>query len=203
MRAESVTSTYRRWAPVYDFVFGRIFSPGRKLAADFANARGRRVLEVGVGTGIGLPLYHADLSVTGIDYSEEMLAKAKARVAELGLKNVTLVQMDAQDLAFEAESFDIVTAAHVLSVVPDPEQALSEMVRVCAKGGYIVISNHFAAEGGVMRKLERGLQPLQNQLGWQADFPIETVLRHEALELCERKSLPPLGAVTWLALKKI
>ncbi len=203
MHSEAVTTSYKRWAPVYDLVFGRVFAPGRARATTFANTHGGDVLEVGVGTGLSLPHYDAHINVTGIDYSHEMLAKAVDRVKEHDLKNVQLHQMDAQEMTFADESFDIVTALHVLSVVPDPVKTLSEMVRVCRKGGNILIGNHFAAEKGILKLVEKRMHSLQDHLGWQADFPIETVLSAPNLELVQRRPMPPLGAMTWLVMKKI
>lgn len=203
MRSEAVTTSYKRWAPVYDLVFGRVFAPGRERATKFANQRGGKVLEVGVGTGLSLPLYTSNVEVTGIDYSHEMLAKAVEKVAQSGLSGITLQQMDAQDMTFADESFDIVTALHVLSVVPDPEKTLSEMARVCRKGGYVLIGNHFAAEKGILKIVEKKMHVLQDHLGWQADFPIERVLSNPDLELVERRPMPPLGAMTWLVLQRV
>src|SRR5881398_2444670 len=85
---EMVEQAYDRWAPVYDLVFGGVFSKGRKAAIQATNKIGGRVLEVGVGTGISLPQYGAHLRIFGTDISEAMLQKAKKRVDEFGLKNV-------------------------------------------------------------------------------------------------------------------
>src|SRR3984957_8116932 len=85
---EMVETAYDRWAPVYDLVFGGVFSKGRTAAIAATNKIGGRVLEVGVGTGISLPQYGPHLRIFGTDISEGMLRKAKARVAELGLRNV-------------------------------------------------------------------------------------------------------------------
>src|ERR1700690_1310632 len=85
---ETVEQAYDRWAPVYDLVFGGVFSKGRRAAIALTNEIGGRVLEVGVGTGISLPQYASNLRIFGTDISEPMLRKAKARVAELGLRNV-------------------------------------------------------------------------------------------------------------------
>ena len=203
MHSEAVTSSYKRWAPVYDHIFGRVFAPGRQRATHFTNLHKGKVLEVGVGTGLSLPLYGSDIQITGIDYSPEMLAKAVQRVKDGDMKNVELHQMDAQEMTFEDESFDIVTALHVLSVVPDPIKTLDEMTRVCRKGGHILIGNHFAAEKGFLKFVEKRIHSLQNYLGWQADFPIDLVLSHPKLKLIERHSMPPLGVVTWLVLEKL
>src|SRR3979490_915955 len=84
---ETVEQAYDRWAPVYDLVFGGVFSKGRKAAIQATNKIGGRVLEVGVGTGISLPQYAAHLRIFGTDISEAMLQKAKKRVDEVERKN--------------------------------------------------------------------------------------------------------------------
>lgn len=203
MRPDAVTSSYRRWAPVYDATFGRVTNAGRNRATAHASRRGGRLLEVGVGTGLALPLYGPAVTVTGIDYSADMLERAQEKVRALGLTRVeSLRQMDARQLDFPDESFDIVTAMHVLSVVPDPRQVLSEMARVCRPGGQVLIVNHFSAEGGVLRAVERIGAPLENWLGWQSDFPISRVLGDPRLVEVERDDLPPLGMMTWLVLDR-
>ena len=83
---------------------------------------GERVLEVGVGTGINLSLYPKTCAVTGIDFSCSMLEKARDRVSRMGLRSLRLLQMDAADLKFADDSFDIVYAPYLISVVPDPVQ---------------------------------------------------------------------------------
>ena len=105
---EMVEQAYDRWAPVYDLVFGGVFSKGRKAAIQATNKIGGRVLEVGVGTGISLPLYAPHVRIFGTDISEAMLNKARRRVAKLRLKNVEgLAVMDAEKLEFPDDSFDV------------------------------------------------------------------------------------------------
>src|SRR3954468_3254007 len=95
----SVEQAYDRWAPIYDLVFGGVFEKGRQAPIAATNKIGGRVLEVGVGTGISLPLYAPNVRVFGTDISEAMLAKAKRRVAEQHLKTVEgLAVMDAEQL---------------------------------------------------------------------------------------------------------
>lgn len=204
MRPDAVTSSYRRWAPVYDATFGRITGAGRRRAAAHVTARGGKILEVGVGTGLVLPLYGPEVEVTGIDYSPEMLAKAEEKVAREGLTHVReLRRMDARDLDFPEASFDTVAAMHVLSVVPEPERVVAEMARVCRPGGQVVIVNHFAAERGALRFAERLTAPLENLLGWQSDFAISHVLGDPRLREIGRDPLPPFGMMTWLLLERI
>src|SRR3977135_3250888 len=115
---DMVEQAYDRWAPVYDLVFGGVFRKGRQAAILATNSIGGRVLEVGVGTGISLPQYASNLRVFGTDISEAMLRKAKARVADLRLKNVEgLAVMDAEKLEFPDNSFDVVMAQYVVTAV--------------------------------------------------------------------------------------
>lgn len=203
MKPEAVTSSYRRWAPVYDRTFGAVTGAGRRRAGAYLTGRGGSVLEVGVGTGLALPKYGAGVKVTGIDFSHEMLAKAKARVAEERLTHVhELRQMDARELDFPDASFDSVAAMHVLSVVPEPERVMREISRVLKPGGKVVVVNHFARPKGPLAALEKITAPLENILGWQSDFPIERILGAPGLSLTERDSLPPAGLMTWVVLTK-
>ncbi len=152
MRPEAVTASYRRWAPVYDASFGAFTRLGRRRAVEAVNRRSGTVLEVGVGTGLSLRHYAPHLAVTGIDFSAEMLARARARVDALGLAQVVaLRRMDARALDFPDASFDTVVAMHVISVVPEPERVIAEMARVCRPGGEVVLLNHFLHEHGSAR----------------------------------------------------
>ncbi|HBU14878.1 MAG: phosphatidylethanolamine N-methyltransferase [Rhodobacteraceae bacterium GWE1_64_9] len=205
MELDAVAKSYARWAPVYDRTFGAITHAGRRRATGFANRVGGTVLEVGVGTGLALPFYAPHMQVTGIDFSEDMLAKAREKVAEQRLTHVRqLRQMDARDLDFADATFDTVCAMHILSVVPEPEQVMAEMARVCRPGGHVLITNHFAAEGrSAMARIERLFAPLSDLLGWHSDFARARVLGDPRLELVEEDGLPPLGMMTYLRLRRI
>src|SRR6185436_9077619 len=121
----AVKNAYRRWAPVYDHTFGKFAAEGRKHAVEIINQRKGRVLEVGVGTGLSLPNYGRHLEIVGIDLSPEMLEKAREKVDEERLTNVTgLHEMDASALTFGDSEFDTVVAMYVITVVPDPEKVM-------------------------------------------------------------------------------
>ena len=175
--------TYGFLSGSYDFVFGPVFHPGRKEAVRVANDRpAQRILEVGVGTGLSLPYFRRDSQVTGIDISEEMLAKARRRVEREKLDHVQALHvMDAEHLEFEENSFDAVLALYVASVVPSPARFAAEMRRVCIPGGTIVLVNHFTSENWALRWMERRLAHLARHIGFHADFPLDAFLRDSGL----------------------
>ncbi len=183
--------------------FGRITHAGRRHATKVVNETGGKVLEVGVGTGLALPYYKGNVQVTGIDFSEDMLGRARAKVTEENLTHVTdLRQMDARQLDFPDNSFDTVVAMHLISVVPDPEQVMAEMARVCKPGGQILLVNHFARDEGWLAWFERKFAPFADYLGWHSNFPKTRVLGVQDLQLIEEKPLTALGLFTFLRMEK-
>jgi len=194
----TVTKAYARWAPVYDLVFGAVFERGRHAAVAAAERIGGRVLEVGIGTGISLPLYSGNCRLCGVDISGPMLRKAQERVVELDLANVEgLWVMDAEHLTFPDESFDVVVAQYVITTVPNPEATLDEFARVLKPGGEIVLVSRIGAEAGLRRSLEHWFQPAARKLGWRTEFSFARYARWAAqspdMRLVERRAMPPLG----------
>jgi phosphatidylethanolamine/phosphatidyl-N-methylethanolamine N-methyltransferase len=199
----SVRHAYRRWAPVYDYTFGRIAEAGRRRAVKIINTRKGRVLEVGVGTGLSLPCYDSHLTITGIDLSPEMLEKASEKVERSNLAHVeSLHEMDASALSFPDESFDTVVAMYVMTVVPDADKVMCELERVCAPGGEVILVNHFSQEEGVRGFIERKMAPFADLLGWHAVFEVDRVLVCDDLRLAERRALRPFGLFTMLRFVK-
>ena len=199
MELESVSKAYRRMAPFYDVSFGAISRAARRAGIARVNERGGSVLEVGVGTGLSLPHYGQGARVTGIDFSHEMLARAREKVDELSLENVVaLRQMDARSLDFADDSFDTVVAMFLVSVAPDPERVMAEMSRVCRPGGEVMVVNHFARDKGVIALAEQGFSRFERTLGWHSDFRIDSVLGAPGLTLLENRALWPLGIFSLL-----
>lgn len=200
--AEAVRAAYRRWAGVYDAVFGGVSAIGRRRAVAAVNALpGTRVLEVGVGTGLALPHYRAEKRITGIDLSAEMLALAHRRVAEQRLRHVEgLHELDAEATGFADEAFDVAVAMFVASVVPHPQRLLAEMRRVVRPGGHLLFVNHFAAERGPRWWAERALAPLSRKLGWHPDFAHAALLRPEEMGRAAFEPVPPFGLFTLVRL---
>jgi len=195
---QTVTKAYDRWAPVYDLVFGAVFERGREAAIAAAERVGGRILEVGVGTGISLPHYSRACRLCGIDISEMMLRKAQERVAEQGLTNVEgLWVMDAENLSFPDDSFDVVVAQYVVTTAPNPEATLDEFARVLKPGGEIVLVSRVGAEAGLRRSLEHFFAPAARKLGWRTEFSFDRyanwATRTSGIRLIERRAVPPLG----------
>ncbi|HEY8032206.1 MAG TPA: class I SAM-dependent methyltransferase [Methylocella sp.] len=196
-----VKNSYARWAPVYDLVFTLVLRPGRKAAAAAANRLGGHVLDVGVGTGLELPMFDRRTKVTGIDLSEPMLRRAQRRVHAKALGNVEgLVVMDAARLAFPDAHFDAVVAPYVLTVVPDPHASLEELARVVKPGGEIILVNHFGSSRGPMAWIESLLAKSSNELGWQPEFAwsilSDWIDSTPSVRLIDRRKLPPIGLFT-------
>jgi phosphatidylethanolamine/phosphatidyl-N-methylethanolamine N-methyltransferase len=198
LNKDTVARAYARWAPVYDLVFGEVFKRARLAAIAAAERTGGRILEVGVGTGISLPYYSTANRLAGVDLSEPMLRKARARVRELGLRHVEgLAVMDAEKMAFPDDSFDVIVAQYVITTVPNPEATLDEFARVLKPGGEIVLITRVGADAGPRRLLEQWFAPLTHQLGWRLQFPWARyerwAERPHGMRLIERRPMPPFG----------
>ena len=167
-----VVRAYRRYAPVYDGIFGGVLDPGRRALADAVRElEPASLLEVGVGTGLMLARYPEATRVVGVDLSMEMLAKASARVPALADRDIRLEVMDAEALTFPDGAFDCVTVPYVLSVTPDPQRLVAEVRRVCRVGGTILILNHFSGSR-FWWLLERVVKPVPGEVGFRSDFEL-------------------------------
>ena len=182
LEKRQVERAYELYAPVYDFIFDWIFAPGRVAAVKHLDIqRGESVLEVGIGTGLNLPLYPPASRLTGIDLSEEMLDKAVERVQTLAMPNVTLKVMDATSMDFEDDEFDKAVATYTISAVPDPVAVLREMRRVVKPGGVLVILNHFRSERRHTGFFEDMVAPVCTRLGWKSNLSMAPLLEQVGL----------------------
>ena len=195
VESDFVNGVYSKIASVYDVFFGPALHPGRLRAMDRMSIQpGDRVLEVGVGTGINLSLYPPTCQVTGIDFSPSMLQKAHERVAKKDLRNVRLFEMDAGEIQFPDDSFDIVYAPYLINVVPHPIQVAREMRRVCRSGGQILFLNHFRSANPIMSRIERAVTPLTVHAGFKADLDLGALLAQTGLNAVaiERVNIPKM-----------
>lgn len=197
MSLSTVKRIYDNYAWAYDVLFGRIFGQGRHYGSKFVNLnadKSARVLEVGVGTGLSLPLYRSDLQITGIDISEKMLAKAKQRVRQEQLTtSIDLMIMDAENVDFADDSFDFVIAMYVASVVPNLDAFLNEVSRVCKPGGQILIINHFASEQRWLSVVEQSVERIQHYVGFNANLSVQVIHNHPCLDVVDSRSINFFG----------
>jgi phosphatidylethanolamine/phosphatidyl-N-methylethanolamine N-methyltransferase len=172
-----VWNVYENLSSIYDYTFGPMLHPGRVHSIDKLGIQpGDRMLEVGVGSGINACMYPRYISVTGIDLSGKMLEKARERLARKGVRNVSLLEMDAASLKFADDSFDIVYAPYLVSVVPDPIVVVREMRRVCRPGGRIIILNHFRSPNPLLASIERAISPFTVHIGFKSDLDLPAFL---------------------------
>src|SRR3970282_2131538 len=104
------------------------------------------------------------------------------RVIEKGLRNCRVLEMDAAAMSFPDESFDIVYAPYLISVVPDPVQVAQEMKRLCRPGGRVVILNHFKSDNRILSKIETAISPLTVHIGFKSDLDLQGFLTQAALQ---------------------
>jgi ubiquinone/menaquinone biosynthesis C-methylase UbiE len=198
---------YARWAPVYDVLCGPIFINGRRAAARAARDVGRRILEIGVGTGLSFDDYDATTEITGIDISEPMIARAHERLKNGRYPFVKeLTVMDAHALAYPDASFDCVVGQFVITLVEEPERVLSECARVLRPGGQIILVNHLYSERGFAAAVERLLAQKARKLGLRPEFPFQRLAAwahaHGGAELIERRKVKPFGVYTLVRFRR-
>lgn len=156
---------YKLWSPIYDRFFntGIFLKARRNIFKELTLEKGSKVLLVGVGTGADIPFFlNKGYEITAIDFSAEMLEGAKKKYRDT---SITFIHMDAQEMEFKSDSFDFVVASLLLSVVPDPEKTLREMVRVVKKNSKILIFDKFVPKNKKVRITQRLLRPLIKLLG--------------------------------------
>jgi len=112
--------------------------------------------------------------VTGIDFSDAMLPKAKQKAK----KNVILKRMDAMDLQFKKNSFDSALLTFAIRVIPDPKRALQEVERVTKPRGRIVIYDSF---GGT------SFWDVFEKIGWGRSYVLEDLLAGTKLKIVKKK----------------
>jgi len=182
LEERQVRRAYDFYSPIYDFLFKKIFEPGRIAAVRLLGSPPRgHVLEVGIGTGLNLPFYPPDIDLVGIDLSEGMLKKAQEKVEALRMDRVTLKVMDASALDFGDAEFDATLATYVISAVPDPVKTLLEMRRVCKPQGHVVILNHFRSENPVLGALEWVVAPVCTRIGFKTDLKLTPLLERAGM----------------------
>ena len=144
-----------------------------------------RVLEIGVGSGLNLPLYPALVAnVVAIDPSAQLLIKARARAAS-ARTGVILVQSDAEQLPFADNCFDTVVVTWTLCSVSDVSAALAEMRRVLTTGGRLLFAEHGQSPERPVRRWQTRLTPLWKRIagGCHLDRPVRQLVEGAGFEI--------------------
>lgn len=182
---ESVTSkTYDLWSWFYEWTFGALVRNRQVRAVAQLRVRpGDRVLDIGVGTGMLLPLYPRNMTIIGMDLSSGMLAKAAVKRDELGLEHCHLVRADAMLPPFKSATFDQIVITHTITVVSDPAKLVRWAARLLKPQGRIILLNHFQSTQPVLAWIEKILNPIFMWIGWRSDLALEDVMRDTDLEI--------------------
>ena len=160
-----VRKKYNRIAGLYDLLTSgnekRRFSSWRK---NFISPLKGTILEIGIGTGKSIKYYNENCKLLGIDLSEKMLQRAKERLARSGRENVTLKQMNAENLDLENDSFDYVVTSCVFCSVPDPVKGLKEIRRVLKPSGKLIMMEHVLSKNTLIALIEHINNPIMKLL---------------------------------------
>jgi len=194
---------YSSFAHFYDRIFTNVFMHRiQRVLGELSIPPGSEILEVGVGTGLSLEAYPRHCKVTAIDLAPDMLVRAKKKADDLGISHVKFEVGDAQALAYPDESFDYVVTFHVVSVVPDAQQMMREMVRVCRPGGTIVIINHFRSERAPIAWIVDKFDPVTRHLGWRTTLRADDLLHAAPVDLVRRFKTSPQSLFTVMIARK-
>lgn len=157
-REQEVYDSHSRWYDVSQWPM-EAMGMGRLRRRLWEEARGKRVLEVGVGTGRNVPYYPPESRVVAVDLSPGMLRRAVRRAGRMG-RRVDFVLADAQHLPFREDAFDTTAATCVFCSVPDPVQGLRELRRVCQPDGSTLLLEHVRARNPLLGRVMDWLNPL-------------------------------------------
>ncbi|WHH60154.1 methyltransferase domain-containing protein [Petroclostridium sp. X23] len=157
---EKIRKRYDRVSGIYDFM-EKLMDSGKmkQWREEIIQELSGKILEVGVGTGKNIEYYPHDSNITAIDFSSKMLDKAREKAGKLS-KKVELIQMDAQNMDFEDNTFDAVFTSCVFCSVPDPVRGLREIRRVCKNNGKIVMLEHVRSDKEILGLLMDIFNPL-------------------------------------------
>ncbi|MBM7621084.1 ubiquinone/menaquinone biosynthesis C-methylase UbiE [Bacillus tianshenii] len=195
---------YKIWAPVYDKFFnsGSFLQARKEIFQELPFEKCQKILFVGVGTGADLELIpHANLDIKAIDFSPDMLEKAKSKFKN---SRIEFLEMDAQNMIFPSHSFDYVVASLILSVVPDAEKCFQEMERVLKQNGSLIVFDKFAPKQRKLAFGKRVIRPFVQLLGTDIGLSFEKLYKKysRSLKIVDDKPMMMNGMYRKILMKK-
>ena len=188
---------YNHLVPAYQALWPAVAKKRMLAAVEALQIRPQaKVLEVGVGTGLSLESYPTNVALTGVDLSESMLAEAQQLIDANNWGHINVMPMNAEELAFEDSTFDVVTSFHTISVVSRPQAMMSEIVRVCKPGGRVLMINHFRSDNPLIAKVVDKAGNITKRLGWRTDLGLGEVVKDLPIRLDDCYKLNPLSLFT-------
>ncbi|QOR67991.1 class I SAM-dependent methyltransferase [Cytobacillus suaedae] len=196
---------YKFWSPIYDKFFnsGEFLRARKKIFQEENFGENQSILFVGVGTGADLELInHKELNITAIDYSSEMLEKAKVKFKD---SSIDFLKMDAQDMSFKEHQFDVIVASLILSVVPDSDKCIKEMVRILKPEGQVIIFDKFSPKGKQLSLGKKLIRPFIKLLGTDIGLNFEALYEKNKESISVKEDTPIMfnGMYRKIVIKKI
>ncbi|WP_158774796.1 class I SAM-dependent methyltransferase [Cobetia sp. L2A1] len=197
------TARWSLYAPIYDGVAARVLKSARREALATLDLKaGTRVLLLGAGTGLDLPFLPRDIELEVIDASPAMLRRCRERAEILGF-DANVKQGDAMALDFPDGYFDVVIAHLIIAVVPEPQAALNEALRVLAHDGELSLLDkglRGTQPAGIVRRL---LNPLARMIATNLSVPLDSLFQGHAVQRLEDRDLGPGGLLRHMHLRKV
>jgi ubiquinone/menaquinone biosynthesis C-methylase UbiE len=156
-----LSSTFPKW---YDFFMGPLErGKFKRVRRDLLQNATGKVLEIGSGTGVNFPLYRNADHVIAIEPSQHMIDQSQSR-SQLAVVPIEMVNASAEKLPFEDHTFDTVVATLVFCTIPNVDEAINELKRVCKPNGKILLFEHVKMENTVLSSMQEGLTPLWKKI---------------------------------------
>jgi len=164
-QTEIIKKRYDRIAPYFDQIEGMMEKMmfGDLRTRIWQQVSGENILEVGVGTGKNFPYYPANKKLTAIDFSPVMIQEAEKKRHSMRM-NIDLSVMDVQALDYPDNHFDCVIGTFLFCSVPEPEQGLLELKRVCKPGGKVILLEHVLSSNKIIAAIMHLLNPITVRL---------------------------------------
>jgi ubiquinone/menaquinone biosynthesis C-methylase UbiE len=191
---------YKRLAPVYDLLFGRLLDSARKkVFTSITFKEDSKVLLMGVGTGEDIKYIPDYCCCTGIDISEPMLARARKKSKS---RNLLLYNMNAEKVEFPDASFDYIILNLILSVAENPQKVVSEAIRVLKNDGKILVFDKFIKKEENISFLRRIVNKFTSFAGTDINRCFEEIIAEMPLDILKDEPVFLRGAYRKISIAK-